>query len=111
MGRKLPRSSMSHSFDAVISRLTHEDSIVAVHGLNPQGKDNHATDTWTKKSGGSNRNWLRDDLPHDMPDVRVLLYEYDSFPVLMSTKTRFVHQASDLLYCLDMERDTVRVCD
>ncbi|KAH8682825.1 hypothetical protein BGZ60DRAFT_398796 [Tricladium varicosporioides] len=80
--------------------------IIAVHGLNPKGKNNHAINTWTKKRGGSNRIWLQDDLPRDMPDARVLLYEYDSFPVLTSTKTRFVHQASDLLYCLDMERDT-----
>ncbi|KAK0710048.1 hypothetical protein B0T26DRAFT_755171 [Lasiosphaeria miniovina] len=77
--------------------------IVAVHGLNPKAKSNHAWRTWTTNS---DRLWLRDDLPEAFPDARALIYQYDSVPVLMSTKTRLVQQATDLLYCIDMERDT-----
>ncbi|KAH8652856.1 hypothetical protein BGZ61DRAFT_374660, partial [Ilyonectria robusta] len=50
------------------------------------------------------RLWLQDDLPTDLPSARVFIYEYDSIPVLTSTKTRLTHEASDLLYCLDVDR-------
>ncbi|CAI0655160.1 unnamed protein product [Colletotrichum noveboracense] len=44
--------------------------IVAVHGLN-----GHREHTWTASGG---KHWLRDFLPTDLPDVRVLCWGYDS---------------------------------
>jgi hypothetical protein len=80
--------------------------MIVIHGLNPRSAKNHAINTFTRKSAGSERLWLRDDFPGDFPDVRVFLYEFDS-SVLTSTKTRLIHEASDLLFCLDIERREV----
>ncbi|KAK1530190.1 uncharacterized protein CCOS01_05293 [Colletotrichum costaricense] len=79
--------------------------IVAVHGLNPFGGAAHSIRTWTKNG----RLWLRDDLPNDMPNARVLLYKYDSVPVLASTKQRLTHEATELLNCIEVERDQALV--
>ena len=46
-------------------------SIVAVHGLN-----GHRESTWTAQ--GSQTNWLRDLLPVDIPNTRILSYGYNS---------------------------------
>jgi hypothetical protein len=46
-------------------------SIVALHGLN-----GHAFKTWAH--GETNCMWLRDLLPHDVDDARVLLYGYNA---------------------------------
>ncbi|KAI3535789.1 hypothetical protein CSPX01_11127 [Colletotrichum filicis] len=40
-----------------------------------------------------------------MPNARVLLYKYDSVPVLASTKQRLTHEATELLNCIEVERD------
>ncbi|CAG9985295.1 unnamed protein product, partial [Clonostachys byssicola] len=45
--------------------------IIAVHGLG-----SHAVGGF--KSKGTNHVWLRDSLPHDIPNSRILLYGYDS---------------------------------
>jgi len=44
-------------------------SIVAVHGLN-----GHPKKTWT----ANNVNWLRDFLPPDIPNARILSWGYDA---------------------------------
>lgn len=46
-------------------------SIIAVHGLG-----SHAIGGF--KSKGTSHVWLRDSLPHDIPNSRILLYGYDS---------------------------------
>ncbi|KAI3317822.1 hypothetical protein HD806DRAFT_513843 [Xylariaceae sp. AK1471] len=79
--------------------------IVAVHGLNPTAKKNHAFNTWTSSSG---RLWLRDNLPTDLPFARIFLYEYDSVPVFTKTESRLIYQADDLLRCLSLEREHCR---
>jgi hypothetical protein len=43
---------------------------VAVHGLN-----GHRAKTWTAKNGV---HWLRDLLPDDLPNVRILCWGYDA---------------------------------
>jgi len=45
-------------------------SIVAVHGLN-----GHREKTWTADNGV---HWLRDLLPEDLPNARVLCWGYDA---------------------------------
>lgn len=52
--------------------LTSHFSVVAVPGL-----ASHPVGSWTL-SDGSGDFWLRDFLPHDLPNARVLIYGYDS---------------------------------
>ena len=54
--------------------------IVAVHGLG-----GHAYDTWTHDNGIM---WLRDLLPQDIPNARVMTWGYDSEP---QTAKHFTH--------------------
>ena len=68
-------------------------SIVAVHGLNPTNKESHAYDTWTADKSL----WLRDFLPRQLPEARILLFGYNS-NVVLNTSTAGVHeQATNLL--------------
>jgi hypothetical protein len=52
------------------SFLTHKDSIVALHGLN-----GHREKTWIAENGV---HWLRDLLPEDLPQARILCWGYDA---------------------------------
>ncbi|CAN9148983.1 unnamed protein product [Alternaria alternata] len=47
--------------------------IVAVHGLN-----GHCEKTWTAGNSIDSVNWLRDLLPHDLPNARILSWGYDA---------------------------------
>jgi hypothetical protein len=48
--------------------------IVAIHGLN-----GHYIRTWTAQSDlGEQKNWLKDFLPQQIPNVRVMSYSYNS---------------------------------
>jgi pimeloyl-ACP methyl ester carboxylesterase len=77
-------------------------SIIAVHGLNPRGKDDeaHAFGTWTKDG----RLWLRDDLKDLAPKARVFLYVYNSKLVFGGDKHNFVLMAKQLLDAIFTER-------
>jgi hypothetical protein len=81
--------------------------IVAVHGLNPWNKKDHAYDTWRKPEGEKGHLWLRDTFPRAQPDARVLLYSYNSAPVFGESKERFVHEANSLLERLSLTRREV----
>ncbi|KAI1416756.1 hypothetical protein F5Y13DRAFT_204139 [Hypoxylon sp. FL1857] len=73
--------------------------IIAVHGLNPRGKKDadHAWDTWRTPAGPKGRLWLRDDLPQDLPESRIFLYEYNSTAFFGSDKDTFIDRANSLL--------------
>ncbi|KAH7303465.1 hypothetical protein B0I35DRAFT_179184 [Stachybotrys elegans] len=48
--------------------------VIFVHGLGSK-----SSSTWTyKRKDGSRYNWLEEQFPKDMPDARVLIYEYES---------------------------------
>lgn len=47
--------------------------IVAVHGLN-----GHYQNTWTETTANGEVNWLRDFLPKQMPNARIMSYSYNS---------------------------------
>jgi hypothetical protein len=81
-------------------------SIVAVHGLNPLGKEEHAVNTWQSSSGHL---WLRDAFPQKQPMARILLYKYDSSPVFSADRDRFIFHANDLLERILIKRDDNRV--
>ncbi|KAG8798296.1 hypothetical protein FRC16_007515 [Serendipita sp. 398] len=70
----------------LINVLTFSSSIIAIHGL-----DGHREQSWTAEDGTM---WLRDLLPNDFPNARILSYGYDadtrSF-AQTSTQTIFRH--------------------
>ncbi|KAH6669960.1 hypothetical protein B0J14DRAFT_545730 [Halenospora varia] len=80
--------------------------IVAVHGLNPLNKENHAFDTWQKSDGtGNGHLWLRDTFPTAQPNARIFLYSYDSRPTFSENKDRFIQEASLLLEWISVKRE------
>jgi hypothetical protein len=83
-------------------------SIIAVHDLNPQSKNDrdHAWDTWRKPSGPKGRLWLRDDLPQYVPETRIFLYEYNWTEVHWKNRDSFINEATELLLAI-MERDDI----
>lgn len=78
-----------------------------MHGLNPRSDSNHAWNTWTKSTGGTERLWLRDDLPAYTPQARIFLYEYNSKLILGAEKGRFFDKANELLEAIRIERKKV----
>ncbi|KAL4870668.1 hypothetical protein BDV12DRAFT_195147 [Aspergillus spectabilis] len=56
-------------------------SIVAIHGLNPKNKERHAERTW-EVNGNI---WLRDFLPKQLPQARILLFGYNSSVTIRSS--------------------------
>lgn len=84
----------------LLANDNHLTSIVAVHGLNPTNTELHAELTWT--AGG--KLWLRDFLPEQLPNARVLLFGYNS-NVAFGTSTAGVReQAENLLNRLKAKR-------
>ncbi|CAG9946378.1 unnamed protein product [Clonostachys rosea f. rosea IK726] len=81
-------------------------SIIAVHGLNAQNREDtaHAWDTWRTPSGPTGRLWLRDDLPGQIPPCRIFIYEYNSAAVYGTSRATFIDKANDLLESVRMER-------
>ncbi|KAH8700955.1 hypothetical protein BGW36DRAFT_375302 [Talaromyces proteolyticus] len=79
--------------------------IVAVHGLNPKGKDvkQHAWDTWRKGDGDKGKIWLQEDLPKSLPEARIFLYEYDS-RVFSGKHGEFWEAGNKFLDCLQGKR-------
>ena len=77
-------------------------SIVAVHGLNGD-----AVKTWTSKKTGAF--WLRDYLPADIKDARVMNYAYNADFAFGNTVADIVDSAKDLLNCLIDKREQEEV--
>lgn len=83
-------------------------SIVAIHGLNPWNKKDHAFDTWRKPKGEKGKLWLRDYLPQEVPNARIWIFKYNSNPAFSASKERFVTEANGLLEDVYNEREDVR---
>jgi hypothetical protein len=76
-----------------------------VHGLN-----GHREKTWT---AGNGVNWLRDLLPHDLPNARVLSWGYDAnthSSSRVSCQYLFDH-ARTLVSDLCLEREVTQVVE
>ena len=73
-------------------------SIVAVHGLNGDPKD-----TWTSQQ--SNAFWLKDFLPHDVPNARVMTFGYNADVAFGKTTAEIVDHAKGLLSSLVDRRE------
>ncbi|KAJ4300830.1 hypothetical protein N0V90_002918 [Kalmusia sp. IMI 367209] len=77
-----------------------KDSIVAVHGLNPKKKENHAEKTWM----ANYKLWLRDFLAPKLPYARVLLFGYNSNVTNDNNAMNTWDHAVNLLNRLDTKR-------
>lgn len=75
------------------------NSIVAVHGLNGDWET-----TWTDTITG--KMWLRDFVPIQWPNARVMSFGYDSAVTLSNSKADIDDSASDLINRLDDERQS-----
>lgn len=79
--------------------LTFGESIVALEGLG-----GHALGSW--KSPVSHEVWLRDFLPEDLKDVRVIIYGYDTdLHGKRNWKTTITELAKSMLDALGLVRD------
>jgi hypothetical protein len=77
-------------------------SIVAVHGL---GGD--ATDTWTHPQ--SKAFWLRDFLPGQVPDARILTFGYNAAAAFSTSTAEVIDHAKSLLSGLVDKREETEV--
>jgi len=72
-GSAEPAATAAQGLQVVCEVTNSVIDIVAVHGLN-----GHCEKTWTAGSGADSVNWLRDLLPHDLPNARILSWGYDA---------------------------------
>ena len=99
----LPLSrSLSFSWPSLCSNVY--SSIVAVHGL-----CGDPFDTWTDETTGNKKLWLRDFLPSQVPNARIMSYGYDSSVAFAKSDIELGDVAADLLNRLNDERDTPEV--
>ncbi|VUC20827.1 unnamed protein product [Clonostachys rosea] len=77
--------------------------IISVHGL-----EGHATNTWTCSSPNA-RVWLRDFLPRDIPNARVMSFGYESH-VRSKSVAEIEDTARQLLNGLKSKRETENAC-
>ena len=94
--RSLPCSLLAVPFSNVYS------SIVAVHGL-----CGDPFETWTDDTTG--KLWLRDFLPSQIPNTRVMSYGYDSFSAFSKSEIELGDVAAVILNRLNDERGTHKV--
>ncbi|KAJ3571553.1 hypothetical protein NPX13_g5335 [Xylaria arbuscula] len=76
--------------------------IVAVHGMNVGGSDDHSENAWTEEQSGTH--WLRDLLPEKLPRAIILAYQYNANVILKTSVAGVAEQAQNLLHCLFLER-------
>ncbi|KAF9879711.1 hypothetical protein CkaCkLH20_02522 [Colletotrichum karsti] len=90
-------SSMSYEFDCDfygITPLTDADGDNAVDIIAVPGLASHPIGTWRSSKPGNNNVWLRDFLPRDIPDARILLYGYDT-KLLRSNSRQNIEELSE----------------
>ena len=73
-------------------------SIVAVHGLNGD-----PINTWTSRK--TNAFWLKDFLPYDVPNARVMTFGYNADAAFGNTTAEIVDHAKSLLSSLVDRRE------
>ena len=95
LSRSLPRSR-----PALCSNFY--PSIIAVHGL-----CGDPLETWTEETSGNL--WLRDFLPSQVPNTRIMSYGYDSSVAFSKSEIELSDVAADLLNRLNDERGTREV--
>ncbi|PNP73508.1 hypothetical protein FNYG_13158 [Fusarium nygamai] len=78
-----------------------EIDVISVPGLNFTGSSDHARETWTV----GEKLWLKDFLPSSLQKpARVMLFEYNSSPVLGAATIKIDDHAKNLLQWLILRR-------
>lgn len=77
-------------------------SIVAIHGLNGE-----KFKTWTEPV--SQKLWLRDFLPNDMPRARIMTFGYNATAAFENSKAGIIDHARHLLISLAEMRKSITV--
>lgn len=75
-----------------------------MHGLNFFDKSSFGVKTWTAGAKGKEKLWLKDFLPDRLPNVRVLLYGYNSNVAFNTSMGGVGDIAEDLLHKLWTKR-------
>jgi hypothetical protein len=103
----MPLSSKSKGFIQHMSivSIDHIISIVAVHGLNPKNTEFHAEKTWTSEK--TQKLWLRDFLPAQLPSARIFIFGYNSNVAFETSSAGLSEHAGNLLNLVSLER---KVC-
>ena len=92
-------------FFTLFLAITHSNvhsSVVAVHGL-----CGDPYETWTEEA--SKKLWLKDFLPSQVPNTRIMSFGYDSLVAFSKSEIEIRDVAVDLLNRLGDERDTNEV--
>ena len=91
--------SLLHRRFGTIPIYSHSlPSIVAVHGLYGDPKN-----TWTSRQ--ANAFWLKDFLPHDVPNARVMTFGYNADAAFGNTTADIADHAKSLLSSLIDKRE------
>ncbi|KAI8275902.1 hypothetical protein K4K56_001248 [Colletotrichum sp. SAR 10_98] len=93
------------SLQILVDPTEADVDILAVHGLNPSGKENHALATW---SNGEHI-WLRDAFPSKEPKARVMMYEYNA-SVVFHSSVAGVNECADKLLGDHPKRPLIFIC-
>ncbi|KAG8825700.1 hypothetical protein FRC19_010690 [Serendipita sp. 401] len=97
-GKSKPKQRKDHGFIELSAGQDPTIDIIAIHGL-----DGHREQSWTAEN---EKLWLKDFLPNDLPNARILSYGYDadtrSF-IQTSSKT-ISHHAEDFVERLSQLR-------
>ncbi|MCJ1263726.1 hypothetical protein MMC22_003596 [Lobaria immixta] len=102
-----PNSSDFEYLHELTSPSNPEVDLVAVHGLNFANAAAFGVKTWTAGDRGEEKLWLKDFLPHRLPNVRVLLYGYNSNVAFNTSMMGMGDIAEDLLHKLWTKRQAV----
>ncbi|KAF6811391.1 hypothetical protein CPLU01_15120 [Colletotrichum plurivorum] len=81
LGQASKKAGLCYVFDCDflgITPLTEADDDDAVDIVAVPGLASHPIGSWKSSQRGSSKVWLRDFLPRDIPNARVLIYGYDT---------------------------------
>ncbi|KAL7619842.1 hypothetical protein AAE478_010387 [Parahypoxylon ruwenzoriense] len=95
-----PRGTAKNFVEALVEPSEPNVDIVAVHGLDPLNRHSHAKATWT----ADGKLWLRDFLPKQVPQARILLFGYNANVAFRSASAGVREQAENLLNQLERTR-------
>lgn len=70
--------------------------------MNTKDQSNQGDTAWIDPE--SKTHWLRDMLPHELPDARILSYDYNANVIFKASTAGIEQQALNLLNCLKSER-------
>lgn len=82
--------------------LTNYFSVVAIHGLYGDSEE-----TWTHPK--SKHMWLRDGLPQDVPDARIMTFEYNANTTFCVPPEETIDHAEHILNSLKDHRQAENV--